>query len=216
MRHRILTDPFPHIIVEDVYEEQELELIWEEFNFFTKRGKLLRPEEYGGVVGKTTAGAIPLTACFGRDRNLSSILQLEDSLVKKLTPCLKEWKQTHYSIKYIPVPKQLYTKLRYYYDGEGYGTHIDKPFAYIIFSYFYKEPKKFTGGELFFADFDYEFPCNNNSLIIIPPYVAHGVKTVHIDENSYYSGNGRYAITTFVDYVRMNGLSAEQYKDDCV
>ena len=166
MRHRILTDPFPHIIVEDVYEEQELELIWEEFNFFTKRGKLLRPEEYGGVVGKTTAGAIPLTACFGRDRNLSSILQLEDSLVKKLTPCLKEWKQTHYSIKYIPVPKQLYTKLRYYYDGEGYETHVDK--------------------------------------------------TVHIDENSYYSGNGRYAITTFVDYVRMNGLSAEQYKDDCV
>ena len=49
MRHRILTDPFPHIIVEDVYEEQELELIWEEFNFFTKRGKLLRPEEYCGV-----------------------------------------------------------------------------------------------------------------------------------------------------------------------
>ena len=107
MKHRILTDPFPHIIAEDVYEEQELELIWEEFNFFTKPGKLLSPYEYGGVVGKTTAGAIPLTACLGRDRNLSSILQLEDSLVKKLTPCLKEWKQSHYSIKHILITVKL-------------------------------------------------------------------------------------------------------------
>ena len=34
-------DPFPHLIVEDFYNEKELELIWEELNFYTKPGKLL-------------------------------------------------------------------------------------------------------------------------------------------------------------------------------
>ena len=35
-------------------------------------------------------------------------------------------------------------------------------------SYFYKEPKKFSGGELIFPSFDYSLTCKNNSIIIIP------------------------------------------------
>ena len=33
-------EPFPHIIVKNFYNEEELELIWEELNFYTKPGKL--------------------------------------------------------------------------------------------------------------------------------------------------------------------------------
>lgn len=209
MKVTTLSEPFPHLIVDEVYEDHELELIWEEFKFFNKPGKLQPPERYGGVMGRTNAKAIALSDIFsGRKRCMSNILNLERPLMERLIPYLKAWRDSHYSIKHIPSPERTYTKLRYYYDGEGYGTHVDKPFAYIIFSYFYKEPKKFTGGQLFFEDFDYEFPCNNNSLIVIPPYVAHGVRTVNIDENDYYAGNGRYAITTFVDYHRLNGLNA--------
>ena len=215
MKAQVLTEPFPHLIVEDLYEDHELELIWEELNFFTKPGKLMLPLEHGaaekqGGEAKTSALAFPLTSTLpGKTRRWSNILTLETAMFQKLKRDLRNWKQSHYSLYQIPTPSNTYTKLRYYHNDEGYATHADHPFAWITFSYFYKEPKKFTGGELFFEDFDnYEFPCNNNSLIAIPPYVAHGVRTVKIDNDDYYSGNGRYAITTFVDYRRRSGANA--------
>ena len=201
MKATVLTEPFSHIIAEDVYTEDELERIWDEFKFFNKPGKLKPPEKYGGIVGATDSKAIALTGTFQGDcRVFSDILMLEEPMLTRLLPHLKKWKQTHYSLQALPPPNLTSTKLRYYYDGESYDSHTDSPFAYIIFQYFYKEPKKFTGGELFFGDFDYEFPCNNNTLIVMPSYIKHGVRTVNIDENNYHAGNGRYAITMFVDY----------------
>ena len=38
--------PFPHLIVEDFYDEEELDLIWEELNYYTKPGKLLPAEKF--------------------------------------------------------------------------------------------------------------------------------------------------------------------------
>ena len=62
---------------------------------------------------------------------------------------------------------------------------------------FYKEPKKFEGGELYFPDYDYEVPCTNNSTIILPGWVKHGVKKVSIKDSDYYDGWGRYCISSF-------------------
>ena len=62
---------------------------------------------------------------------------------------------------------------------------------------FYKKPKKFTGGELYFPKYDYTFDCPNNSTIIFPGWVEHGVNEVKIENSDYYDGYGRYAITSF-------------------
>ena len=35
--------PFPHLILENFYNEEELNLVWEELKFYTKPGKLLEP-----------------------------------------------------------------------------------------------------------------------------------------------------------------------------
>ena len=48
---RVFSDPFPHLIIENFYNDKELELIWEELRFLTKPDKLLPPEDYGGVEG---------------------------------------------------------------------------------------------------------------------------------------------------------------------
>ena len=42
--------PFPHLIVDNFYDDGELELIWEELKFYTKPGKLLEPKDFGGVI----------------------------------------------------------------------------------------------------------------------------------------------------------------------
>ena len=49
---RELKEPFPHLIVENMYNEEELELIWEELYFLTKPNKLLTPDKFGGAHDK--------------------------------------------------------------------------------------------------------------------------------------------------------------------
>ena len=70
-------------------------------------------------------------------------------------------------------------------------------FNFLAFSYFYKEPKKFSGGELIFPSFDYSLTCKNNSIIIFPGWVEHEVSKVEIKNSDYYDGWGRYSINTF-------------------
>ena len=57
-----IQNPFPHLIFHNFYNDEELDLIWEELNFYTKPDKLLDVKEYLGVVDKTNAKAIYLDA----------------------------------------------------------------------------------------------------------------------------------------------------------
>ena len=54
-------EPFPHLIIKNFYNEDELQLIWEELKFFTKPDKLINPEvftpKYGGKEIVTNATA---------------------------------------------------------------------------------------------------------------------------------------------------------------
>ena len=43
---------FPHLILKNFYDKKDLDLIWEELNFYTKPGKLFEAKDFGGVVGK--------------------------------------------------------------------------------------------------------------------------------------------------------------------
>ena len=62
MTQNIIADafvtPFPHVIYKDFYTDEELNLIWEELDFYTKKDKLLEAKGYGGVVEKTNAKAL--------------------------------------------------------------------------------------------------------------------------------------------------------------
>ena len=188
-------DPFPHMIIKNFYNEEELKLIWEELNFYTKPEKLLAAKEYGGVVESTNAKAIILDDIYSTHRKISNILTVNRKLFKSeildafssLGGCCSIAKDSNWDI----------TKVRYYHDQEYYDTHTDKVFQFLGFSYFYKEPKKFKGGDLFFSQYDYEYPCENNSLIIFPGWVSHGVRKVSIEDSKYFDGWGRYAITSF-------------------
>ena len=188
--------PFPHLIFSNFYNEQELDLIWEELNFYTKPDKLLEAKDFGGVVGKTNSHALALDSLYPKERrSISNILTVNRKLFEpevlesfaKVDDCCSIAIECNYDI----------TKVRYYHDGEYYIPHRDTSYSWLLFSYFHKKPKKFTGGELFFPDYDYEYNCDHNSAILIPGWVKHGVKEVKIDNSDYYDGYGRYAITLF-------------------
>ena len=187
--------PFPHLIVNNFYDDEELELIWEELKFYTKPGKLLEAKDYGGVVEKTNHRALQLDVIYDGYRDLSNILTVNRKLFT--SKILDVFAEIHESCWIAPMCDYDITKVRYYHDKEYYEAHTDKSFQFLAFSYFYKEPKKFTGGELFFPKHNYELTCENNSTIIFPGWVKHGVKEVRIEDSAYYDGWGRYAITNF-------------------
>ena len=53
-------EPFPHLILHNFYNKEELDLIWEELNFYTTPGKLLEAKDFGGIVDATNSRAIML------------------------------------------------------------------------------------------------------------------------------------------------------------
>ena len=189
-------DPFPHIIFHNFYDNNELELIWEELKFYTKPNKLFDVEDYNGVVGYTKAKALQLDLIYPtKYRILSNILQVTRKVFDKqilepfsnISDCCSQAKYCNWDV----------TKVRYYHNNDEYKPHTDRLFHFLAFSYFYRQPKKFSGGNLIFPKYDYEFTCDHNSLIMMPSWVEHGVSKVKIEDSDYYDGLGRYAITHF-------------------
>lgn len=190
----IFDDPFPITIINNFYNDYELSLIWEELNFLTKPGKLVPPDGYGGIPDYTEAKALQLDSLY-KNRNISNILTVNRKLFK--SGVLKEFSKIHGCCSIADRSNWDITKVRYYHDGESYDPHVDASMQFLAFSYFHKEPKKFDGGKLIFPDYGLDLPCNNNSMIIFPGWVRHGVEKVSILNSDYYDGYGRYAITSF-------------------
>ena len=200
----IYCEPFPLMVVNNFYNQQELDLIWKELDFYTAPNKLVSAENYGGVVGYTNAKALVLDDLYrnyesnekGVDyRNISNILTVN----RKLFECgvLDTFANIHGCVSIANKTNHDITKVRYYHDGEYYDPHTDKSTMFLAFSYFYREPKKFVGGDLEFPKYDFKLPCTNNSMVIFPGWVEHGVRKVKIKDSDYYDGWGRYAITSF-------------------
>ncbi len=188
--------PFPHLIYHNFYNNDELKLIWEELDFYTKPDKLLDAKEYLGVVDKTNAKALHLDVVYPKKfRKLSNILTVNRKVFKRQV--LEPFSKLHDCCVHSTQSNYDHTKVRYYHDGDFYEPHTDNFFDFLAFSYFYREPKRFEGGELFFPKYNYSFSCNNNSIIIMPAWVEHGVTKVSIKDSDYYDGFGRYAITSF-------------------
>ena len=67
------------MIIENFYNESELELVWEELNFLTKPGKLMDAKDYGGVIDGTNAKALVLDDIY-ENRQISNILTVNRKL----------------------------------------------------------------------------------------------------------------------------------------
>ena len=204
------TEPFPHMIIKNFYNEEELELIWEELKFYTKPGKFFDAKDYGGVVDKTNSKAIVLDQLYRNYahrssqnvegspnyRSISNILTVTRKIFQ--SGILDAFSNIHGCCSIAKDSNWDIHKVRYYHNGEYYEPHTDKSMQFLAFYYIHREPKKFTGGEVYFPQYgEYDYACDSNSIIMFPGWVEHGVREVKIEDSDYYDGWGRYAITTF-------------------
>jgi Rps23 Pro-64 3,4-dihydroxylase Tpa1-like proline 4-hydroxylase len=198
MNIRLLDQPFPHVVIDNFYDDQELKDIKDELHFLAKPGKLMPPGRIHGAPGMTTHGALMLEEVYS-NRKVSDILSIFKKKYTKefIDSIVNKWPSFE-KLRHI---NSRVTKVRYYHNGEGYVPHIDANRDFIALSYFHSHPKKFQGGELHCTDYNYTLDCADNTFILLPSYIKHEVIKVCIENDDYFNQNGRFCVTQFLDAI---------------
>ena len=113
---------------------------------------------------------IELDTVYNQRREISDILTLNRKAFDK--SFLDTLSQLSPLILDIKLVNEDFTKIKYYEDGEYYKSHQDNA-RFTMLTYLYKEPKAFTGGDLYFEDFNYTIPIENNMLIFFTGCINH-------------------------------------------
>ena len=197
-----LSDPFPHIVVENMYTDDELFLIWEELDFLTKPHKFIENDLGTGIdeitnKSKSESKSIVLNEVY-RKKEISNILNVNTKLLTN--NYLQLFSQINPQCESILQQNELITKIRYYENEEKYLPHIDN-YNYTAITFFHKFPKSFDGGELIFDKYSYEIECNNNLMILFPSCIEHSANTIRMNINENCSGKGRYSMMQFLRLV---------------
>ena len=190
MDYQIFNEPFPHIIIEDTFNDAQLKLIWRELEFLLD--KLVGPEVYAGAKNDdgsymTTAKGRSLDSLYS-DREVSDILKITQEVFfdnQKFYDDLIE--KNEYWVTYEN-SNQDFTKIRKYCPGDGYEPHADYWVHVLISTTFCRDED--DGGNIYFPKQDYEIETKNNKTVIFPGWIQHSVTDV--------VKNNRYAITKFV------------------
>lgn len=190
-------DPVPYLLIENTFNQQEMELIWEELEFLNQPGKLLPPDKTesaespdGKILKKNKA--VFLNELFAYNHSFSNILRINRSILSNETKEL--FSELNFGYNSIWQTNKHTTLINYYGDGDYYDPHIDEGFQTFI-TFFYREPKKFSGGDFWLSSYNHRIEIQNNMTIAIPSFLFHHVDTVNMDKKNH--GLGRYSMTVF-------------------
>ena len=193
-------DPFPHLIVDDIYSEDELKLIWQELDFLCHSEKWNPPEKTGTA---TDCQKKPMKNNFGlfldgedgiyKDRKISSILSVNRKVLDK--EILGEYVKLSFGYQTSLQSNRDTTLVSYYEDSHYYKRHNDNAILTAL-TWFYKEPKMFFGGDLIFSDYNkFTIPLKNNRAVLFPSFLFHEVEEICMPEHK--PGYGRYCMAQF-------------------
>ncbi len=191
---------FPHIIVRDFFNDFEIKEIWKELEFLTNSRVLLPPAETASATSESGMplkqnSAVFLDNIYAADRKTSSILSYMKRFWDKKN--IETMTNYHQIFKMLPLCNQDNSLLSYYENSDYYKPHFDNA-VFTILIHLYKEPKQFTGGDLFLGDDSYIIPNENNRLIIFPSFGIHGVTQIRQNSSTQFNCDGRYTISHFL------------------
>jgi len=182
----------PHVfVIENFYTEDELNKIWEELddlydkNFLDNSSNVGPARTRDGISLKKANGVFLYESKFPN----SNIIKLN----KKIKECSLLFAQQDKT--YAKLGECVYnTLISYYSNGHYYKPHDDQS-IFTACSYFFKEPKKFSGGNFILNDFNKEFEIKNNMVIIFPGKYTHQARKVELKKE--FPDYGRYCISQF-------------------
>jgi len=196
-------EEFPYIIVDNTYNEHELDLIWEELNFLCYRDKL---ESNAKIAGSATRDdgspkknnmCIFLDSAYG-NRKFSNILKVNRKFFDDGMSIIKNHPNWFFSQFVCNRDTSL---ISYYENSNYYESHHDECIVTIL-TWFYKEPKKFNGGDinLHFEDKTIKIQCLNNRSLIIPSMINHSVDEIEMLEDDMNKKLGRICMSQFLTF----------------
>lgn len=192
MKVKSFINPTPHLLLEDVFSDDELNRIWSELDF-------LHPSLLSGnsTNPATNEEGVPLKKNSGRflyqiynDHSVSPIHQYLTQVAFNSSLC-NYW--THNWISYT------YSRtnwddimISYYKDKDCYLPHQDNA-MFTLLIWLWKEPKQFSGGNFCFTDSNTLIECKNNCGILFMSGERHQVDELQLKREGF----GRYCITMF-------------------
>ena len=189
--------PFDHVLIEDFYSKDEIKLFWKETEFlFDKLGDenaTHAATEEDGARKKSGKGVF-LDDVY-KNRAVSDLLNISRKIFhdQEIKSAIQDMNSIFF--EYFKKTNWDSIMLQYYEDGHYYKQHIDESIFTAIYT-FYKEPKCFEGGDLYFEKYDYTLPIRNNQLILFPSIVSHDVTEVTMKKPGYM--NGRFSIANLI------------------
>lgn len=192
----------PIIVIDNFYDDSELKLIWEELELFTYSHKLLPPSQTGSAISEWTKkpekrnGGLVLDDVWANRRELSNILTVNRKIFKNNMEILRKGSSWFFRIFQC---SNDWTYLSYYEDRDHYPMHDDNS-SVTVLSWFYKEPKRFRGGDLIVQDSEDRMKIEvlNNRTVIFPSGLKHSVERVSMDSCYANQKLGRYCLTQFL------------------
>lgn len=189
----------PVLLIKDFFNEEEKSNIVQELEFICKEHKLQTPDVTGSATNnnkilKNNVGLF-LDNVYN-ERLVSNILTVTRKYFNAHTTT--EVEKADPLFKYLARSDFDSTLVSYYENNDYYEAHEDEAILTII-TYYWKEPKRFTGGSLTFTDHEYTVDVQPWDVVIFPSFVKHQVKSVNLlPEVEKNKLNGRVAISTFV------------------
>jgi len=195
-------EPFPYILIDDFYNQSELDGIWEELDYLCSPKRMGRSSLERGAAGKLDENGVYQSLkntwdmrldAFYTSRDSSNILEIN----RKLFDLQLYYNHPHWLFNHVDALNEDTTQILYYENNDEYKPHRDLARLTGI-TWFYREPKKFTGGNLRFPRFDMEIECKHNRVILFPSSIHHGVDKVSMEEKDMGKKLGRFTMTQFL------------------
>ena len=205
-------EEFPYIIINNLFNEECLKLVWEELDFlcYDWKSQADKNPQSAGKWGrnKTSRREFFLEGIFA-DPSFSNILKANqltfDGTNSGFSNLKLIHKHDHWFFKNALILNRSFL-LNYYEDRNYYKPHPDQGLMTCL-HWFYKEPKSFEGGEFIISDYNKKIELANNKMIIFPSMLKHEVTPIEMKEEDKGKKLGRWCITTFL------GCEASSYKE---
>ena len=191
MKPTLFLQPFHYHLIANVFDDYQLDEIWEELDHYQNSNLFLGPEKTGTARDENQK---PLK------RNRSLYQPPEDSSIFRYTG------EKIFSQAIINHPSSWFFSgtrwnddsiLVSYYDHEDYYKPHNDVSMMTACIWLFKEPQSFDGGIFHFPSYGIRFPCVNNCAVVFPSSITHSVSKVYLNEEDRNKGLGRYTITQF-------------------
>ena len=190
----------PFVVIDDLYDDKEQSEIMVELDYLCTERRLIPPfEDKSGALENDKN--VKNVSCqylesFYKKRRHSSILTITDRLFLDCVDIINNHPHWYFDLYAIDTHN---TQILYYEDTNEYPAHQDAS-RFTAVTYFYREPKKFEGGDLQFPDYQVQVECVNNRVIVFPSMLFHCSTPVRMLENDTQTKNGKFCITHFLNH----------------